>query len=97
MGTYNKKFIRERESKKNKIWKIVLGGWLKNADYYRKMIQLIGENSEDSIVQALVEDGLFESKIPLPVAIYAQTLWDPNENAEDIIYKVSKSPLVDNE
>lgn len=97
MGTYNKKFIREREAKKSKIWKIVLGGWLKNADYYRKMIQLIGDNSEDSIVQALVEDGLFESKIPLPVAIYAQTLWDPNENTEDIIYKVSKSPLVDNE
>ena len=40
---------------------------------------------------------MFEYKITLPVAIYAETLWDPNIKSEDIIYKVSKSPIVDNE
>ena len=96
MGTYNKKFIREREITRGKIWKIALGGWLKNANYCQKMVELISKN-ENSIVQALVEDGMFEYKIPLPVAIYADLLWNNSEKVEDVIYKASKSPLVDNE
>ena len=97
MGTYNKKFIQEREVIRGKIWKIALGGWIKNADYYRQIIEAIAKNGENSIVQALVEDGMFEYKITLPVAIYAETLWDPTSKSEEIIYKVSKSPIVDNE
>lgn len=97
LGMYNKKFIREREISKSKIWKIILGGWLKNAENCRKVVETIAKNNENSIVQALVEDGMFESKITLPVAIYAETLWNPTEKSEDIIYKVSKSPIVDSE
>ena len=97
LGERTQAFIAERQVKKDKIWKIVRGGWLKNAEYARKMIALMAEKGNNPIVQALVEDAMFENKIALPVAIYAQTLWTPNAPIEEIIEKASKNPFVDNE
>ena len=97
LGERTQAFIAERQVKKDKIWKIARGGWLKNAEYARKMIALMAEKGNNPIVQALVEDAMFENKIALPVAIYAQTLWTPNAPIEEILEKASKNPFVDNE
>ena len=97
LGAHTKAFIRERQIKKDKIWKIVRGGWLKNAEYMRKTVALIAENGDEPIIQALVEDGMFENKIALPVAIYAQTLWTPNDSIQEIIEKASKNAFVEKE
>lgn len=96
LGERSKSFIRERQIKKDKIWKIVQSGWLKNAEYMRKMIALMAEKGNKPVVQALVEDAMFENKIMLPVAMYAQTLWSPNLAVEEIIEKTTKNPFVDN-
>ena len=96
LGERSESFIRERQIKKNKIWKIVRGGWLKNAEYMRKTVALMTEKGNEPVVQVLVEDAIFENQIALPVAIYAQTLWTPDLTVEEIIEITSKNPFVDN-
>lgn len=97
LGERTNAFLVERQIKKDKIWKIVRGGWLKNAKYMQKTVALMAEKGKDVLVQALVEDAMFENKITLPVAIYAQTLWSPNAPIEEIMEKASKNPFTDNE
>lgn len=96
LGGRTGEFIRERQVKKDKIWKIVRGEWLKNAEYLRKTVALTAEKGNEPILEALVEDAMLENKIALPVAIYAQTLWTPNAPIEEIIEKASKNPFVEN-
>ena len=45
-------------------------------------------------IQGLVEDGMFEAKIYLPVAIYAETLWDCQKDGMDTVQQVMKYPCV---
>ena len=97
LGERDKSFIAERQIKKNKIWKLIRGDWLKNAELLRKTIVLTTQNCDNPILQALVEDSMFENKITLPVAIYAQILWSPTIAMEDILEIVSKNPFVENE
>ena len=97
LGERTDGFIRERQIEKDKIWKVIRGSWLKNAEYFRKMIALMADKGHEPIVQALVEDAMFENKITLPVAIYAQTLWSPETPIEKILEKASKNPFADNE
>ena len=40
---------------------------------------------------------MFENKITLPVAIYAQILWSPTNAMEEILEIASKNPFVENE
>ena len=96
LGERTTSFINERQTIKNKIWKIIRGDWLKNAEFLRKTIELIVQNGNDAIVQALVEDSMFENKITLPVAIYAQLLWSPNCAIDDVLQITSKNPFVEN-
>ena len=96
LGEHTKSFMRERQIRKNKIWKIMRANWLRNAEYVRKMIALITELGDEPIVEALVEDAMFENIISLPTAIYAQTLWTPNLEIGEIIEKASKNPFVEN-
>lgn len=94
LGTRTNEYIKERQAEKDKIWKIIQAGWLKNAEYVRRMIELIAGKSNSPIVQGLVEDGMFENKIMFPVAFLAELLWDASDNVEEIIERVSKYPCV---
>lgn len=95
LGERTKEFIRERQLQKDKLWKLVRGSWLKNAEYFRKTVALMAAKGKEPIVQALVEDAMLENTIALPVAIYAQTLWTPTLPAAEIIKRASKSPFVE--
>ncbi len=97
LGERTKTFLRERQLKKDKVWKVVRGGWLKNAEYVRKIISLIAKDGNEPIVEALVEDAMLENKITLPVAIFAQTLWTPDDDVETIIARASKNSFVETE
>ena len=95
MGERTDAFITARLEKKQKYWKSVTAGWLANADAARRTVALIAERNPDAIVEALIEDGLFEAKIPLPAAIYAELLWDPTRPVSDIISDVTRYPCVE--
>lgn len=95
LGERTQKYLKKRSAEKDKIWRAVQSGWLKNADLARKTVALIAEKSENAVIEALCEDGLFEEKIMLPTAIYAELLFNPDENINELISRVSSYPCVD--
>lgn len=94
MGESTKEFLQERQVWKNKIWKHIQAGWLRNTEYVRQTVAAIAESGGAPIVEALVEDALFENKIMLPVALYAAMLWTPEKETSQLIEEVSNYPSV---
>ncbi|MBP3591499.1 MAG: hypothetical protein J6K14_03370 [Clostridia bacterium] len=94
MGEYPKEFVRERTALKAPLWKNVTAGWLRNAELARRTVALIAEKGNAPIAQMLVEDGCFEGKIPMPVALLAEMLWDAKEDAGKVIERVTKYPFI---
>jgi len=94
LGHRTSAYMRHRLEKKNRIWKLQQAHWLENAEYVRRTVEAIAQG-KDAIVQALVEDGMFENKIMLPVALYAEMLWDHSVNTGAMIARVSKYPCVE--
>lgn len=94
LGERTDDFLKQRQSMKNKIWKLVQAGWIKNAAYVGKMIGLIAKDGKAPIVQALVEDAMFENEVMFPVALYAEMLWTPEQPVNEMIGQVAKYPCV---
>lgn len=94
LGECTDKYIKERQINRNRIWKIQQAEWIKNAEYLRRTVESIKNSGKDVVVQALVEDGMFENEIMFPVALYAEMLWNPEEPSADAITRVSKYPCV---
>ena len=90
MGEYPKEYIKERSALKNPLWKNVTSGWLRNAEFARTIVSLIAKKNAAPILEMLVEDGCFEDKIPLPVAILAEILWNPEREIGELIEEVSR-------
>ena len=94
LGQRTNNFIKARQINKNRIWKLQQASWLKNAEYFKRIIKPIAEKNGDCIVQALVEDAMLENEIMLPVALYADILWDNSRDVTETIEQVSKYPCV---
>ena len=90
MGEYPKEYIKERSALKNPLWKNVTSGWLRNAELARTIVSLIAKKNAAPILEMLVEDGCFEDKIPLPVAILAEILWNPEREIGALLEEVSR-------
>ena len=54
----------------------------KAASFYRELLDL---KPAGTLVTGLVEDGMIEEAIPLSVALFAETLWDPFEDDAGIL------------
>ena len=94
LGERTEKYIKERQINRNRIWKIQQAAWLKNAEYVRRTVETVKNSGKDAVVQALVEDGMFENEITFPVALYAEMLWNPEEPSAEMVSRVSKYPCV---
>ena len=95
LGERTADYLKQRQLKKDRIWKLQQAGWLKNADYARRIIAVVAaQGNEDTVVQALVEDALLENRIAFPVALYAEMLWSPYGDADEMIAQVAKVPCV---
>jgi hypothetical protein len=46
-------------------------------------------------VEVLVENGMLEGGIPFPVALFAEFLWTPSKNTDEITEEVAKYPFVE--
>jgi len=90
IGESSSEFIKERQIEKNRLWKIVQANWIKNAEYARVIIEDVAKSGNDSVLQGLVEDGLFENEIPYSTALFADLLWDPRGNIDEIKETVAK-------
>lgn len=86
LGEYDRDFIENRSREKDKIWKQRQALWIKHAEKAKKIISLMSEKNKNANVMGLVEDGMLEFKISLPAAIFAELVWNPLRNTEDVIY-----------
>lgn len=94
VGENSKAFIASRTEEKHKIWKLRQANWVYNCDNVQRVVSCIVRENGKAIVQGLIEDGMFESEISLPAAIYAEILWNCNAEAKEITAEVLKFPCV---
>ena len=77
IGEHGKKKIADKLGEKRKYWKYLQAYWLSNAQYVKKVVEILDSST---LVSALVEDGVFDEKVWFPVAVYSEILWNPNRN-----------------
>ena len=94
MGEHPRAFITRRTEEKRALWQSVAAGWLRNADLARQTVAAIAEADNAPIVEMLVEDGCFEGKIPYPVALLADILWNAEEDIRIATERVARYPFV---
>ncbi len=86
LGEHDPEFIRRRFEERRARWDYVDALWLRNypaaTRFYR---EILSEKPSKMTVTALVEDGLFEQTIPMCVSLYAQTLWNPLRDDQEIL------------
>lgn len=86
LGERDPVWIRRRLESRKARWDDVNARWEKlfplAARFYREMLK---ENAEGMSVTGLVEDGVFEARIPLSVALFAETLWDPTRPDAELL------------
>ena len=94
IGGRSEAFIKERQKRKDRIWKIIQAGWIKNAGYVQKTLSLIAGGNRP-VVEALIEDAMLENRIVFPSALYAELLWTPDADVYALSCEIAKYPFVD--
>ncbi len=83
LGEASGETIRRRKRETDRIWHYIQAEWLAHGglclDTVRRFAGRCGE------IYNLVEDAVFERDIPLPVALFAECLWDPSRDWTDIL------------
>jgi len=88
MGISDEGFIDSRAREKSLRWKHVERFYRQNLDYVLRTIQVIADSNTSSCVTTLVEDGLWERFMWMPVCLFAEALWDPSIAKDELIQKV---------
>lgn len=90
MGETNEGFIRNRAIEKEELWKYNQTWWIKNIKYVLDTFRLIKNRNTGKVsIVGLVEDGIWEEHMWSPVALLAESLWNPDEEADELVRKVS--------
>jgi len=58
------------------------------------MVSEIVEKANDPIIEAVIEDSVFENEIMFPAALYSELIWDPDRYINEIMGQVAKYPCV---
>lgn len=96
IGVSSKKFRRDRENKKYDIWKYVQSGWLTNAEYAARAIKLMADKKKGELyITGLIEDGMFEESVNAAAAIYAELLWNPDQDTDKLLNETARRSYVE--
>ena len=95
LGERTAAYIKRRTREKERLWKYVQAGWMKNLPLVQKTVSCIAHGSAAPIVEALVEDGMLENRIMLPTALYAALLWEPDRDIAELLEETARSAFVD--
>ena len=86
LGERDADFIRRRGAERQPRWDKVNALWLRNypyaARFYREILAL---SPAKMTVIGLVEDGILEETIPISVALFAETLWNPERDPDEAL------------
>jgi hypothetical protein len=92
LGERDRSWIRRRLEERRPRWDRVNRLWLRHfpvaARFYREILDCAPAGMN---VAGLVEDGMFSEEIPVSVALFAETLWDPRRADEEIL-ALARSP-----
>ena len=83
--------LYDKLKEKEKIWKYIQAYWISNIDYVADIVKML---DPDTLVGALVEDGLFDIKMWYPVALYSELLWNPFRSTREILSETALIPSV---
>ena len=75
LGRASGETIENRLAQVRPIWRTISAEWLLRGDICRQRVAQLAEGG--AALYGLVEDGVLEREIPLPVAAFASILWDP--------------------
>ncbi len=90
MGRSDRDFIRRRADLVEPRWKQAEIGWRKHLPAVLRTIKTaIAARPKRLTITGLVEDGMWEERMPLPPCLLAEALWNPNDRPESIIARVS--------
>ena len=92
LGEEDPRSIREALRERETTWRFLEQSWLqhypKAAHFYRELLAM---KPEGIIVTGLLEDTILEETIPLPIALYAEMLWDPFQDDAEILRRAMSS------
>ena len=94
MGERSQRFLRHMTEEKNLIWRTRQSYWIRHVENLRQVVLSLIKDKDYVNVQELVEKGMFETTVALPVAIYAETLWDPQRAGMETVLQVMQYPCV---
>lgn len=86
--------IDKKLKERRRILKIRQALWIRYPERVREIVKAVTDIRKDNDIKLLVEDCAFEREIPLPAAIFAEILWNNEENADDVVCDVIKYPCV---
>lgn len=90
LGESNDMFRRDRVQDKLFFWRYAQAYWIKNLKHTLDIIKMIASKDIKKLsVMALVEDGMWEEHLWYPVALFAESLWNPYEEVDELVKKVS--------
>ena len=58
------------------------------------LVSALASKGKDAILQALVEDSMFECGVPFPIAFLSETFWTPDAPTYDMVEFASNYPCV---
>lgn len=67
--------------------------WTEQAPFLKEFFQAVAAAPiHDRLITALVEDGLWERGVHQSVQLYAELLWDPDEDLNEILTAIAHDP-----
>lgn len=94
LGEASPELLKQRFESKKAVWHYVNAYWLENLSYAKRALLSVLNTNPQSFLVGLVEDGLIEEALPLPVALYGELLWNPNVEENRLLRECALRPDV---
>ena len=91
LGCASESAISARLPLARQVWRYVQGEWLAHGEKCLETARQYA-SQENTALYNLLEDGLFERGIPLPAALFAESLWDCSRDWRDILRETAQRP-----
>jgi hypothetical protein len=92
IGEYSAEYIRHRAELKTPRWKYIEPCWRNQLGIVQQIIGTMQEtNLPKTTILALLEDGLWEEIMWLPIKLFAETLWNPTRPTPEIIEIIAQT------
>ncbi|HEY8426253.1 MAG TPA: hypothetical protein VIK73_09620 [Limnochordales bacterium] len=90
IGEWPAAYVQRRAEAKSQRWRAVELEWRRNLPHLRETLRaMAAARPKESFVLGLVEDGMWEARMWLPVALLAETAWQPDLPSDQLERRVA--------